>query len=402
MIRTISTRTPLTIFNNLSARPDQERLLGLAHGASIELFGLNDRAPRDSTFAADIQPYLKAIGNHTDRTFLVFGRASREDEVYTTYDEDWQWQRYLYCAYLLAADAHTRWKQHAGFLASPFNGRAGGLDVYSDALHDIGSAVGSYSVEEGGYRRSFERGLALVVPSESPRPGSAWLARPMFTPEGARVVGRVAVAPGEGKLLLQSKPANPPALTRQFNPWFNPRWRWSALRRESGTWYLHVDPTSDDHRGEHDLALDLVRYRAPRGVVTLWYRTADPSARVETVVEVDDAERVMRFALVDGSIRIGDDAPPRQGQFRSIAPVRSQFELLPVIGGGTPLRSDGQWHTLVIDLGAACTGSVRYAFRRAVFMRLRGPLDVRRVALHTRPIPSVRSSTPRAARRSSS
>jgi hypothetical protein len=388
MIQDISERTPLTIFNNLSARSDQEQLLEFAHGASIELFGLNDRITREPTFAADIQPYINAIGRHGDRTFLVFGRASRNRETYTTYDQDWQWQRYLHCAYLLAAGANTRWKQHAGFLTSPFGGRAGGLDVYADALHDLGSPLGNYTVEEGCYRRAFERGLVLVVPFESHRPAAVSLARPMFTPEGTRVIGRVTVAPGEGRLLLRRQPAGPPVLSRQFNPRSNPLWRWSALRRESGAWYLHLDPTPDDERSEHDLALDLVRYRALRGVATLWYRTSDLSAHIETVVEVDDEQQKMRFALVDGSLGTGPDHPPREGQFRGMAPRGSQFKRLPVIGGGPRLRADGQWHRLGIDLDAACTGSGRYEFRRAVFMRLLGSLDVRRVGLHTRPIPA--------------
>jgi len=171
LIQDVTSLTPLTIFNNLSPRPDQEHLLDHAHGASIERFGLNDLISRPPTFAADILPYLDAIGRHPDRTFLVYGRASRNEDAYTTYEEDWRWQRYLYCAYLLRAGANTRWKQHAGFLTSPSGGRASGLEVHSDALHDLGAARGDYRVAGGCYRRAFERGLVLVVPSESPAPG---------------------------------------------------------------------------------------------------------------------------------------------------------------------------------------------------------------------------------------
>ena len=187
MISCVAERT-LTIFNNLSARSDQKELLKVAHGASIERFGLNDTISRPPSFAADLLPYIEAIGDpdHDDRTFLVFGRASRNETPYTTYDEDWRWQRYLYCAYLLAAEANTRWKQHAGFLTSPSGGRAGGLEVYSDALHNLGRALGTYTVEDGCYRRAFERGLVLIVPSESRRPTTVSIARPMFTPEGTR------------------------------------------------------------------------------------------------------------------------------------------------------------------------------------------------------------------------
>jgi Hypothetical glycosyl hydrolase family 15 len=386
MILGVTTRTPLTIVNNLSARSDQEPLLKAAYGASIERFGLNDTISRSPTFGDDIQPYLDVIGRYDERTFLVFGRASRDDQPYTTYDEDWHWQRYLYSAYLLAAGANTRWKQHAGFQTSPFGGRAGGLEVYADALHDLGAPLGPYAVNDGCYRRECERGLVLVVPLESPQPITVQIQREMFTPEGTPIVGKLTMAPGEGQLLLQHPPAPPSALSRVFNPRSNPFWRWSALRLEASTWYLHLEQTDVDDEAEHDLALDLVRYRAPRAVATLWYRTADPSARVETVVEVDDDERTVRFALVNGALETGGTEAPRRGQFRGMPQPASQFFRLPVIGGGTPLKPDGQWHRMVIDLAAACTRSSRYSFDRALFMRLLGSLDIRQVWLHSQPV----------------
>ena len=381
MIQGIADTTPITIFNGLSPGPDQEQLLTFAHGAAIEFFGLNDRAKRKPTFAQDILRYFGALGSHNDRTFLVFGRASRSRQPYTTYDEDWLWQRYLYCAYLLAAGPNTRWKHHAGFLASPNGGRAGGLDVYADALHDLGLPSGGYTTEGGCYRRAFERGLVLIVPAEAPEPTTVQVDRQMFTLDGAPASGKVIVAPGEGQVLLHRRPAPPEALVRQFDPQRDPLWRWSALREESGAWYLHLDETLDGEESEHDLALDLVRYRVSRGQMMLWYRTSDPSARIEIVVEVDDGAQVMRFALVDGSLEIGSDHPRRPVQFRAVAPNISQFARLPVVGGGTPMTADGRWHTLVIDLAAACAAGARYEFRRAVFARLLGSMDIKRVRL---------------------
>jgi len=181
----------------------------------------------------------------------------------------------------------------------------------------------------------------------------------MYTPEGTRVLGRVTVAPGEGQLLLQRRPARPPALSREFAPKSDPLWRWSALRQESSAWYLHLDDTPDADQSEHDLALDLVRHRAPRGLTTLWYRTTDPFARIETVVEVDDSQEMARFALVDGSLEIRRDNPPRQGQFRGMAPPGSQFARLPVIAGGTTMTPDGRWHTLRQNAGADATDDRR-------------------------------------------
>src|SRR5262245_57924856 len=218
MIKSVSSKTPLTIFNNLSTRPDQERLLAYTRGASIEFFGLNDTISRAPAFATDVLPYLEAIGRHDDRTFLVFGRPRRSLQPYTTYDQDWRWQRYLYCAYLLATGANTRWKQHAGFLTSPSDGRAGGLEVYADALHDLGPALGNYRFEDGCYRRVFKQGLVLVVPAEAHRPIVVSLGKPLYTPEGTLVHGKVTVAPGEGRLLLLRRPGRPRSLSREFAP----------------------------------------------------------------------------------------------------------------------------------------------------------------------------------------
>ena len=392
MIQEIWGAIPETIFNNLAHRRDQVELLRVAHGASIERFGLNDRIVREATFADDILPYLDIIQGHRDKQILVFGRASREDEAYATYDEDWEWQRYLYCAYLLAIGPNTRWKQHAGFLTSPFGGRAGGLEVYADALHDLGEPLGDYTVQAGCYRRAFQRGLVLVVPAESPAPVNVSIAQPMYTPEGASVAGNFTVAPRQGVLLLQSPPSPPAVLSRQFGPWSNPLWGSSRLQQEADFWYLHVDRTLEAEQGEHDLALELVRYRAPRPIATVRYRTSDVGARIETVVEVDDERKEVRFALVDGSLPMGprQDNQTKPGQFRGAAPHRSQFESVPVIGGGTRLRADGEWRSRVIDLRAACTNSGRgYQFHRAVFMRLIGSLDVRSVALYTRALPAT-------------
>jgi hypothetical protein len=390
MIQGISDATSMTIFNGLSVpRADQEDLLAVAHGAAIEWFGLNDRTNRKPTFDYDILRYFGPIGRHPDRVFLVFGRASRRTRPYTTYDEDWRWQRYLYCAHLLAAGKNTRWKHHAGFRAVPNGGRAGGLDVYADTLHDIGLARGDYTIEGGCYQRAFERALVLVVPAEAPKPARIRLSRPMFTLDGARILAgeRVSVAPGEGQVLLHRRPGPAPPLIRQFDAGLDPLWRWSALRDESGVRYLHLEETPAGEECEHDLALELVRYRTPRGRLTLWYRTFDPAARLEIVVEVDDRDRLKRFALIDSSLRSGSEQPPRPVQFRAVAPAVSQFERLRVVGGGKPMIADGQWRTLGMDLEAACAADGRYEFRRALFARLRGSVDVKRLRLAYRSPP---------------
>ena len=394
MLKGISDVMPMAIFNSLSPRPDQERLLAFAHGASIEFFGLNDRPARPPTFEANILPYLAAIGRHHDKRFLVFGRAARSQQPYTTYEEDWLWQRYLYSAYLLAAGQNTRWKQHAGFLVSPIGGRAGGLDVYGDALHDLGSALGNYTV---GMAFTSECSTGAWFLSVRPSRGghrscrsgdrcSRRKERRSLAASASRPARSCAVAPPA----VSSARAHSGVHSRS-----HPLWRWSALQRESNIWHLHLDRTPEGEECEHDLALDFVRYRAARWRLTLSYRTSDKAARVETVVEVDDREQVMRFAVVDSALGVGAGKPRRRVQFRAAPPAASQFARLPVVGAGAPIIADGRWRTLVIDLGAACTGSRRYEFRRAVFARLLGSMDIKQVHLGSRRVTPTDVRRPR-------
>jgi hypothetical protein len=202
----------------------------------------------------------------------------------------------------------------------------------------------------------------------------------------------------EGQVLLHLRPGPAPALVRQFDAGLDPLWRWSALREESGVRYLHLDETPAGEECEHDLALDLVRYRTPRGRLTLWYRTADPAARVEIVVEVDAKDRLKRFALIDSSLRSGSEQPPRPVQFRAVAPAVSQFQRLRVVGGSKPMIADGQWRTLGMDLEAACAADGRYEFRRALFARLLGSMDVKRLRLADRGPPKGQGKVRRASR----
>ena len=81
----------------------------------------------------------------------------------------------------------------------------------------------------------------------------------------------------------------------------------------------------------------------------------------------------------------GDD--PRRGQFRGMPLPGSQFSSLPVIGGGTTMTPDGQWHTLVMNLETACARSGRFTFRRALFARLLGSLDIKRLRLDAGRLP---------------
>ena len=123
--------------------------------------------------------------------------------------------------------------------------------------------------------------------------------------------------------------------------------------------------------------------RKPTGVDTIGsVPTLD-----ETVVEVDDTKTTARFALVDGSIGLGRGDDPRRRQFRGMPLPGSQFSSLPVIGGGTTMTPDGKWHTLVMSFDMACARSGRFTFRRALFARLLGSLDIKRLRLDVGRLP---------------
>jgi len=81
-----------------------------------------------------------------------------------------------------------------------------------------------------------------------------------------------------------------------------------------------------------------------------------------------------------------------------VAPAVSQFERLRVVGGSKPLIADGQWRTLGMDLEAACAADGRYEFRRALFARLLGSMDVKRLRLADRGPPKGQGKVRRAGR----
>ncbi len=61
-----------------------------------------------------------------------------------------------------------------------------------------------------------------------------------------------------------------------------------------------------------------------------------------------------------------------------------------MVGGGTPMIADEQWRALAVNLDAACAVTTRYTFRRAVFVRLLGSMDIELVRLSSRPGKAVR------------
>jgi hypothetical protein len=93
-----------------------KELLKVAHSASIERFGLNDTiSPAQLCRRPPAHRSSDQRPEHDDRAFLVFGRA-REGKAPYGRRRGLALAKYLYCAYLLAAEANnTRWKQHAGF-----------------------------------------------------------------------------------------------------------------------------------------------------------------------------------------------------------------------------------------------------------------------------------------------
>jgi hypothetical protein len=286
----------------------RENILTYADGLAIEYFGGNPKRP-PPPFDENILPSLEVISRHPDKLFLVFGRSSK---AYVDYLEDYMWQRYLYCAYLLVASPNTLFKQHAHYQAHERTGRTNGLTTYGDWYLDIGEPQGTLKVVNGLYVRRFGKALVLLAP-HSGSGGTYSLPQTMYTPEGERLSGTVIINPGKGFLLLD-KPVDPPDLGMldfyEQEPMLS-LWPRAEVREETnGNKYLHLQRSPKRREWEHDLMLDPVRTLSPASTLRMKVRSTEPNARIILVAEVDDLERkYYRVALEVVSISEGASRP---------------------------------------------------------------------------------------------
>jgi hypothetical protein len=128
--------------------------------------------------------------------------------------------------------------------------------------------------------------------------------------------------------------------------------------------------------------------RKPAGVDTIGSVPTLDDMENQPGLLLKDKETGDTLVVSDGgSIGLGRGDDPRRRQFRGMPLPGSQFSSLPVIGGGTTMTPDGKWHTLVMNFDMACARSGRFTFRRALFARLLGSLDIKRLRLDVGRLP---------------
>lgn len=363
---------------------DQARLLQHADAAIVEYFGMNPRE-RNHSFQADILPYLRAMkALPEDKRLFVYGRGSWQ---YTDFGSDYQWQRYLYAAYLLASRPNTYFKYHTSFQVPAHAGRSGGLDTYADWKLPLGSAMGEYRLQHGVYSRRFSGGLVLVSPDDG-KGGSFELDKPMYSPEGEKRSGKLHLSSGTGLILLErALPPRPRVRAvglEDLRDWKAAQW----VEEEGGAGYLSLDSLDDADIGEHDVLLDNQRTLDPAPVLHLRLRPRDESASVLIVAEVNDPERrINKTVLVSGVTEQvpGGQAWKLQALPRFRAPARQKYKV-PHAGAAT-LRA-GEWQELQFDPLTASPGKYEIVGWR--YVRLVGAMDVS--AIETRDSTHVKAA----------
>jgi hypothetical protein len=323
-------------------------------------------------FESHILPYLEIIRATPSKVFLVFGRGPWG---YVDYVEDYLWQRYLYCAYLLAAGSHTLFKYHTSFQVTNLPGRSGGLDVYGDWGTDLGTPLGSYQQQGGLYLRHFTKALVLLIPHGGKRE-TYTLLRPMFTPEGKQLEETVVIEPGQGLLLLAEPPKPPQPIRRNFEPPHPTHtfWRWAEIRQElGGNHFLHVDRTPEGEEWEHDLMLEPVRTLAPKPSLRLRFRTNDTKAKLLLVAEVDDLQKRDRFVVVEVKHDTGAGQSLTVDKAVFFRGGTGRFTYVPA---GLSFPIDGDWHFVALRGDQLLSKTKRYIFRRWSHVRFIGTIDI--------------------------
>jgi hypothetical protein len=350
---------------------DQLKLLKHADSAIVEYFGMNPRE-NEHSFSKDILPYLKIMQSlEPDKQLFVFGRGPW---IYTDYQEDYLWQRYLYCAFLLAKKKNTLFKYHASFQVPAHAGRSGGLDVYADWQIDLGEPEGSYQVKNGLYIRKFKKGLVVVAPDES-EGGKLTLDTPVYTPEGKQIRGKVELSAGEGKLLLKKRlngGSSAYMADAQHSDLLLNHWQDARVIKDEGRGapYMRLSNVTKALAGEHDLLLSPIRFLRMPDILNLKVRLQEPSARVLLVAEVDDPKRCANLAVIElateKNVPLKDKGAPVL--FRAPSSKSAGWPYIP-----GPRLATGQWQELKLDGNKLLQ---QFRFKRWSHVRFVGGVDV--------------------------
>lgn len=356
---------------------DQAKLLKNSDGAIVEYFGMNPREGSHS-FTKDVLPYITALKDlPSDAKIFVYGRGGW---TYTDYMEDYNWQRYLYCAYLLAKRPGTYFKYHASFQIPAHAGRAGGLDTYVDWRMELGEPIGSYQESDGLYTRIFSGGMVVVAPDDGPSK-SFNLASGFYNPEGELLKGDVELRPGEGLLLLRGMPSinekkSQNVDLRVLSSWSGTRWQ----QLSSGEGYLVLAPLEPaEYFEERDILLDTERSLDPPPILNLNLRAYSATTRVLIVAEVDDLQKEhsrVVLSLETNECRMREWRIDLPVVYKAPAGKRANGWPRYCVKGLTKNR----WDLIELD-GRVLLDSERYVFKRWQYIRVVGRLDIRSVRL---------------------
>lgn len=363
----------LLLFNGLwTTRPgflrEQEDLLNYTDGAEIEFFGRQENKPIPP-FSIGILPYLKVIKSNPDKHILVFGRGATS---YTSYREDFHWERYLYAAYLMAADRNTSFRYASSFqVVAP--GRANPFVIYQNMATRLGLPNGPYHVKGDLYYRKFTKGIALLVPAKA-RPAKFSLPTAMYSSDRKLYKGDVMIGSGTGLVLFKAQPA-----VRKFLVSYEGDQSSRLVFPDShivkppkGAAYLHMDSVPSARDWEHDMMLDPVKNRSPSLDLVIRMRTRDPSAKLYVVAEVDDKQRraeqavtVLSASTCEAEKKHNMHITFRIPHSRAAYPHGCKAHFL---------NTDGHWHDYRIPTNGVLPD--RFTLRRWEYVRFKGDVDL--------------------------
>lgn len=359
---------------------DQVKLLASADGAAIEFFGLIPKPNERSSFDIDILPYIEIMQSNPKKLFLVFARGKLN---YTDYQKNYLWQRYLYSCYLLSAGNNTYFKYIDTFRVPTLGGRSGGIDYYADWNIKLGTPLGNYQQINGLYLRQFENGLIAVAPHDG-NGGKYSIPKTMYDPEGKQYSGTIDVLPGTGLILLNLRNKANSEFSQNFESSENllQSWKGASIEREKerNNKFLKLQFTRNER--EHDLLLDPVRELNTSTQLNFKVRSKDREAKVIAIAEIDDPNNEFtRFGLYLSS----------QEEYKKLnfAP-QVEFKMQPYPGSKMPmapirlqLGDIGKWNQ--INLNPSDVNRYGYKFKRWLFIRFVGNLDLDDVAVHRLP-----------------
>lgn len=369
-LRTLLGRRPI-LYNGLwnfgpGSVADQMQLLRTGDAAIVEYFGGDPKSAKRS-FSTDVLPYLEAMTQiPSDKKLVVFGRGSWQ---YQDYANDYLWQRYLYCSYLLAAHANTYFSYNSTFRLPSRAGRTGGLTIYADWLIDLGAPKGKFEVTGGLYIREFTKGIVLVAPDDGAG-GSRLLTGTLYSPEGRAISGRVMLGPGEAMLLKKSviAPGGRQSVLGIDTIGELPQ---ATMKEDGERKVASIKPSR--RPGDHIL-LDPVREMDPRTGIRLRMRPQTEATRIRLVAEVDDSERVKHYAVIAVKAKRDDGGHegPTTETFRDIHTAALSI---------TAEMRKGQWQDIEFDGDKVFGNNRALSFKRWDSISFDSPVDIESVQL---------------------